>query len=72
VTEQETTATGRVLGGHAIIDGVVFGVEGEVDRFRLRNSWGSSWGLNGRCRIRVEDLQRLFSAGGTACMAFDL
>ena len=65
--------TGRVRGGHCIIvDGVVFGVEGEVDRFRLRNSWGSSWGLNGRCRIRVEDLQRLFSAGGTAGMAVDL
>ena len=65
--------TGGVRGGHCIIvDGVVFGVEGEVDRFRLRNSWGSLWGLNGRCRIRVEDLQQLFSAGGTAGMAVDL
>ena len=65
--------TGRVRGGHCVIvDGVVFGVEGEVDRFRVRNSWGSSWGLNGRCRIRVEDLQQLFSTGGTAGMAVDL
>jgi hypothetical protein len=65
--------TGPVGGGHCVIvDGVVFGVDGEVDRFRLRNSWGNSWGLNGRCRIRVEDLQQLFSAGGTACMAVDL
>jgi hypothetical protein len=65
--------TGRVRGGHCVIvDGVVFGVEGQVDRFRLRNSWGSTWGLNGRCRIRFEDLQRLFSAGGTACMVVEL
>jgi hypothetical protein len=65
--------TGRGRGGHCVIvDGVVFEVEGQVDRFRLRNSWGNTWGLNGRCRIRVEDLQQLFSAGGTACMAVDL
>jgi hypothetical protein len=65
--------TGSVRGGHCIIvDGVVYGVEGEVDRFRLRNSWGSSWGLNGRCRIRVEDMQQLFSGGGSACMSVEL
>jgi len=65
--------TGSVRGGHCIIvDGVVFGVEGEVDRFRLRNSWGSTWGLNGRCRLRVEDMQQLLTAGGTACMTVEL
>ena len=65
--------TGGVRGGHClIVDGVVFGVEGEVDRFRLRNSWGSSWGLNGRCRIKAEDLRQLLSSGGTACMAVEL
>ena len=64
--------TGSVRGGHCtIVDGVVFGVEGQVDRFRIRNSWGTSWGLNGRCRIRTEDLQQLFSAGGTACIAVE-
>ena len=65
--------TGSVRGGHCVIvDGVVWGVEGEVDRFRIRNSWGSRWGLNGRCRIKAEDLQQLLSSGGTACMAIDL
>jgi hypothetical protein len=65
--------TGSVRGGHCVIvDGVVFGVDDEVDRFRIRNSWGLSWGLNGRCRIKVEDLGKLFSAGGTACMAVDI
>jgi C1A family cysteine protease len=65
--------TGAVRGGHCVIvDGVVFGVENEVDRFRIRNSWGLSWGLNGRCRIKVEDLRKLLSAGGTACMAVDI
>jgi hypothetical protein len=65
--------TGSVRGGHCVIvDGVVWGVEGEVDRFRIRNSWGSSWGLNGRCRIKAEDLRQLLSSGGTACMAVEL
>jgi len=64
--------TGSTRGGHCVIvDGVVRGVEGEVDRFRIRNSWGSSWGFNGRCRIKVEDLQSLLFSGGTACMAVE-
>jgi hypothetical protein len=65
--------TGSVRGGHcALIDGVVIGVDGDVDRFRIRNSWGLYWGLNGRCRIKLEDLQYLFDQGGTACLMYDL
>lgn len=61
-------ATGEVRGGHCVIvDGVVWRKEGEVDRFRIRNSWGSAWGFNGRCRISALDLQLLFDSGGSAC-----
>lgn len=64
---------GSIRGGHCVvIDGVVWHLPGEVDRFRIRNSWGGDWGLNGRCRISAADLQQLFDAGGTACMPVEV
>jgi C1A family cysteine protease len=34
----------RVVGGHAV---VLVGYNDAVDRFRVRNSWGTGWGQNG-------------------------
>ncbi len=66
-------AEGQVRGGHCVVvDGVVWNVPGEVSRFRIRNSWGTSWGFNGRCRISGDDLQYLFDRGGTACLAVEV
>jgi hypothetical protein len=66
--------SGKVAGGHAIlIRGVTLksnlkgdGRVGPV--FRLRNSWGRSWGWDGDCFIKVEDLARLFGNYIEACV----
>lgn len=34
----------QVVGGHAV---VLIGYDDSKDRFRVRNSWGTGWGLNG-------------------------
>jgi hypothetical protein len=61
--------TGSYRGGHCVVvDGVVYNKRGEEDRFRIRNSWGPDYGLNGRCRISAEDLQNLLDDGGVACL----
>ncbi len=36
--------TGQVVGGHAV---VLVGYNDAVDRFRVRNSWGTTWGQAG-------------------------
>jgi hypothetical protein len=65
--------TGSIRGGHSVvIDGVVWNKGDEDNRFRIRNSWSSSWGLNGRCRIKAEDLQKLFDDGGSACCPIEI
>jgi hypothetical protein len=66
--------TGSVRGGHCVVvDGVTWNVEGvEPNRLRIRNSWGSAWGFNGRARISGADLQALFNRGGQACVAVEV
>lgn len=65
---------GEEVGGHCLL---VYGyhpglkVHGEDDPvrcFRLRNSWGTSWGRNGNALIRYEDLQSLLRHTGEACV----
>ena len=38
----------KVVGGHAV---VLVGYNDAVDRFRVRNSWGTGWGQNGYFEI---------------------
>lgn len=57
--------TGAVAGGHAIL---IRGVAWKRGHVRLRNSWGRDWGLEGDCRIRFEDLNRLLHEDGEACV----
>jgi len=59
------TVTGRVMGGHAI---VCNGYNVKTKMYRLHNSWGKSWGINGACFISAADMARLLSEQGDACI----
>lgn len=55
--------SGKQSGGHCIL---CRGVEPERKRFKLRNSWGRNWGMDGDCWISFEDLERLLNERGEA------
>jgi C1A family cysteine protease len=38
------TSTERQLGGHAVL---IVGYDDAKKQFKVRNSWGSSWGMKG-------------------------
>ena len=62
--------SGNEVGGHCcLLTG--FTRFGNTEYFRLRNSWGESWGLNGDAMIRKQDLAKLLHGTGEACIAFD-
>lgn len=49
--------TGKKRGGHAIP------IVGEGDNyFRVENSWGDRWGIDGTCLLKKEDTTRLMSS----------
>jgi len=58
-------ATGRVLGGHAILAN---GVNAKTRQVRLHNSWGKDYGKNGDVFISFDDLNLLLHQGGEACV----
>jgi hypothetical protein len=64
--------TGKVRGGHCVVlDGVQWNGDSN-DHFRILNSWGPGWGDDGRCNIRVNDLQKLLDRpSGVACTAVE-
>lgn len=57
--------TGDLEGGHCIL---AYGVSVAARTVQLHNSWGASWGLDGRCKITWEDLDRLLQEQGEACV----
>jgi len=62
--------TGPVAGGHCVlVTGYSPNYAGRGPRYRLRNSWGETFGANGNCYIIPADLDTiLFGAGGEAAI----
>lgn len=58
--------TGQLQGGHCIL-AVAVDVPNRL--IVLHNSWGRSWGLDGRAAIRWEDLAKLLRRDGEAAFA---
>lgn len=56
---------GEIAGGHAI---VCHGVNIKGQYFKLHNSWGKNWGKDGECLISFDDMRRLLSERGEACV----
>jgi hypothetical protein len=56
---------GGLAGGHAIL---CYRVNVKQKFFGLWNSWGDSWGLNGACLVSFDDMERLLSEDGEACI----
>ena len=57
--------TGKILGDHAILDN---GISIVKDLYRLHQSWGRTWGINGECFISRADMTRLLKEDGEACI----
>jgi hypothetical protein len=56
---------GGVAGGHCV---VVNGRNRELKTWRIKNSWGRSWGVNGRASIKDNDFRRLIEEQGEICL----
>lgn len=61
--------TGRFVGGHAY---VINGVDLNKKVFRIKNSWGKSWGLGGHAYISFNDMTRLIRENGEICLATEI
>lgn len=57
--------TGDALGGHCILCN---GINVKRGLYRLHNSWGASWGVNGECFISFSDMATLLKKQGEACI----
>lgn len=60
--------TGRSTGGHAYL---LNGINMDKELFRIKNSWGSTWGYRGIAYIRFRDFEKLLNDRGEACVAFE-
>jgi hypothetical protein len=60
--------SGQLVGGHAYL---INGVDIKNKKFRLKNSWGKSWGKNGSAFISFNDMSRLIKENGEICLAVE-
>jgi hypothetical protein len=61
--------TGAVAGGHCYL--MLEKVDAQ-DAYVFQNSWGASWGQNGRFRMKRSDFASLLADQGEACCAAEL
>jgi len=61
--------TGAVAGGHCYL--MIDKIDTE-DAYLFQNSWGASWGANGRFKMKRSDFASLLGADGEACCAAEL
>jgi hypothetical protein len=59
---------GRVAGGHAY---VINGVDRKTKLFRIKNSWGKTWGKSGHAYISFTDMARLIRENGEVCLSIE-
>ena len=57
--------TGRILGGYAVLCN---GFSVSKQTYRLHNSWGRSWGIEGDAFVSRADMRRLLAEEGEACV----
>jgi hypothetical protein len=60
--------TGDSIGGHAYL---LNGYDTQSGLFRIKNSWGHSWGIDGHAFLHINDLALLLDADGEACLALE-
>lgn len=61
--------TGYLAGGHAYL---LNGYDSNTGLFRIKNSWGRGWGINGHAFIHFDDVDNLMAWYGEACLATEL
>lgn len=61
--------SGGVAGGHCYL---LIGVSADGNVYTFLNSWGSSFGLGGRFKMKVSDFAGLLANQGEACTAVEL
>jgi hypothetical protein len=57
------TVSGKCVGGHCILAN---GYNHKHRLYRLHQSWGEPWGINGECFISADDMARLLKEEGEA------